>query len=303
MEDTNVEECKDTPQLSKNQQKRLIKREKYLEKKELHKQNRIRRKQPTSIRKKKKRVHISDYKVVLDLEFENLMTDKELASTIAQIQYCYADNRNRDIGLDLYCTSMSPNVHKQLGERCKDYQNWKMTFDDFHFLKHDYSIKKDVESGSGEENGNEISEDKNVTPKHILQKDHIPPKFCYLTADSPNELETLCKDTVYVIGAIVDHNRYKGLCFEKANELGIDHARLPIGKFVKMQSRKVLTINHVVGVLSEYINHHDWEQAFLQILPERKGAKPKLEESIDVEEDGKTANSSETFPTIEKANE
>ena len=34
-------------------------------------------------------------------------------------------------------------------------------------------------------------------------------RIIYLTADSPNTLETLDEDAAYVIGALVDHNRYK----------------------------------------------------------------------------------------------
>lgn len=36
----------------------------------------------------------------------------------------------------------------------------------------------------------------------------------------------------------------QGLTFERAKELGIDHAQLPLSSFVKMNSRKVLAVNH-----------------------------------------------------------
>ena len=41
--------------------------------------------------------------------------------------------------------------------------------------------------------------------------DHARPRerVVYLTADSPNTLDALEDDTAYVIGALVDHNRYK----------------------------------------------------------------------------------------------
>lgn len=42
------------------------------------------------------------------------------------------------------------------------------------------------------------------------------------------------------------HDLIKGLCLERANELGVRHAQLPIGQYVEhMPSRKVLTVNHV----------------------------------------------------------
>ena len=46
-------------------------------------------------------------------------------------------------------------------------------------------------------------------PKHML---------VYLTADSDNELGELDPAAVYIIGGIVDRNRHKQLCYNKAVE-------------------------------------------------------------------------------------
>jgi tRNA (guanine9-N1)-methyltransferase len=86
----------------------------------------------------------------------------------------------------------------------------------------------------------------NTTP--LLYLDYLSPttpleNIVYLTADSPNVLESFDSTKTYVIGGLVDRNRHKSLCFDKAEQAGIQHAQLPISKYVDLNSRNVLTIN------------------------------------------------------------
>lgn len=91
----------------------------------------------------------------------------------------------------------------------------------------------------------------------------------YLTADSPNILDGLAEGQTYIIGGIVDHNRYKvgctgkrgterwlnmqqNLCFGIANEHSIRHAALPISQYIDMASRKVLTVNQCFEIMHRW---------------------------------------------------
>lgn len=92
-------------------------------------------------------------------------------------------------------------------------------------------------------------------------------KIVYLTADSSEELLELNEGETYIVGGICDHNRYKvsaqehlyvsithdsstegqsqNLCLNKAINSQIRHARLPIGRYISLATRKVLTVNQV----------------------------------------------------------
>jgi tRNA (guanine9-N1)-methyltransferase len=102
------------------------------------------------------------------------------------------------------------------------------------------------------------------------------PSIVYLSSDSPHTLERLSPNTTYIIGGIVDKNRHKGLCYKRACERGIATAKLPIGEYMTMQSRTVLTVNHVVEIMLKWLETGDWGDAFLAVIPKRKEAKLKV---------------------------
>ncbi|TGO42137.1 hypothetical protein BHYA_0012g00530 [Botrytis hyacinthi] len=101
------------------------------------------------------------------------------------------------------------------------------------------------------------------------------PNIVYLSSDSENTLTTLSPYTTYVIGGIVDKNRHKGLCYKRACDAGIPTAKLPIGEYMTMQSRTVLTVNHVMEIMIRWLETGDWGKAFLKVIPKRKEARLK----------------------------
>ncbi|OCT47886.1 tRNA m(1)G methyltransferase domain-containing protein [Cladophialophora carrionii] len=105
-------------------------------------------------------------------------------------------------------------------------------------------------------------------------------EIIYLTSDSPNTLSTLSPYSTYIVGGLVDKNRHKGICYKTACDRGIKTAKLPIGEFLEMSSRKVLATNHVVEILLRWMEEATaggeegaWGRAFLRVIPKRKGGK------------------------------
>ena len=242
-----------TGPISKNHKKRIIKELIYESKKDEHQEKkRERRKRALANRKaqgiKKTKITVQEkmgIHIILDLEFNHLMTAKELLSTASQCQHAYADCRRQEIGTHLYLTSVDDAFREYLFKKCTGYENWKLTISPSHFTEFIRLAKENSQT-------------------------QVPSKICYLSADSENDITSLDQDTFYVIGALVDRNRYPNLCLDKAKELGIPHARLPLAKFVQFQTRKVLTINQVVRILAIYSNTNSWEQAIVESIPARK---------------------------------
>merc|ERR1711915_699986 len=117
----------------------------------------------------------------------------------------------------------------------------------------------------------------------------------YLSSDSGNILETLEHGKNYIIGGRVDHNNHKGICFRKAEELGIVHARLPIDQYLEMKTRHVLAINHVYEIMAQFTESGSWKEAFLSTIPNRKGAIEKE----DDDKDSKSEDSSKALASEE----
>lgn len=106
----------------------------------------------------------------------------------------------------------------------------------------------------------------------------------YLTPDSPNVLDQLNKDKVYIIGGLVDHQVRKDKTKSLAEEKGLCTARLPIDKYMelkdispkKKKSGKhafsiVLSVNQVFEILLKFHETQDWRQALGTCVPQRKG--------------------------------
>jgi tRNA (guanine9-N1)-methyltransferase len=187
-------------------------------------------------------------RVVIDCSFENLMNISDISHLGKQVAYCYAINRRMTAPLQLYLTSCTGKMKELLDK--SGLSNWDVHRSEKSFL--------------------DLFLAEQSTPKD---------KIVYLTSDSPNELNEFDDDKVYIIGGLVDHNHHKSLCYNLALENGIAHCQLPIGKYLNMKTRSVLTVNQVYQIICKYVECKDWKQAFMSTLPKRKGAEVLSDES------------------------
>lgn len=192
--------------------------------------------------------------VVIDLGFDDMMTDKEVTSLTSQLTYTYSANRRSPTPFtSLLFTSLNGRTKARL-DAINDagYKRWTNT----KWWEEGYD--RIWTSNSDSCGGNE-------------GLDAHRASLVYLTADSEEELMELKEGEIYVIGGICDHNRYKNLCLEKAKTASIRHARLPIGRYIaSLTTRKVLTVNQVFEILLKWVETRDWEQAFWSVIPRRK---------------------------------
>ncbi|XP_005091028.1 tRNA methyltransferase 10 homolog A [Aplysia californica] len=255
----------DTQKLSKNQLKKLKRKERWLAvKQERRQQEKQKRKQRLAERREKgedigpnrKRLKTNTMKnssckiqVVLDLSLDEYMNDKDVTSLTCQLRHCYSANRRAQNPLQMHFCGSSGKTMKRLDE-IGDYKGWDVYVDT---RPYDEAFSKD--------------------------------SLVYLTSESPNILSDLSEDKVYVIGGLVDHNKHKGLCHQLAEDKGIAHAQLPIGDYFEMTTRKVLAVNHVFSMLLRFTELHDWKKAFLSEMPQRKQASLKEKNADTAEEE------------------
>jgi tRNA (guanine9-N1)-methyltransferase len=243
--------------------------------------------------------------IIIDCGFDEKMLETEITSLSSQITRCYSDNSKAKYRAHLAVSSFN----KRLKERFdtvlqKQYKKWKgVKFLDEDFVKvaqqandwmteqygeHDYS-----ESAFAKQNASIKGEDSQRKGEVI-----------YLSSDSDNVINKLEPYCTYIVGGLVDRNRHKGICYKSAIDAGVKTARLPIGEFLEMNSRKVLTTNHVNEIMLHWLDLGDWGEAFVRVIPKRKGLALKGQavdvESTKVEPESSTKEGSDAKDSAEE---
>ncbi|BES96267.1 RNA (Guanine-9-)-methyltransferase domain-containing protein [Nesidiocoris tenuis] len=264
---TEAGEVQQVETVSKRSRKRQLKKEKWLE---LRPIKRAKERERLRLRRKEAKINNVDLglsrkamknfkmsssdckiRVCLDFSFDHLMGNKELNKCVNQMGRCYSANRRTKNPLQFFVTNFK-GISKNIAEKHDGYSNWDVNFDEKHYSE-------------------------------LFRKEEL----VYLSSESENVITELKEDEVYIIGALVDHNSQKGLCLRIAEENGLKHGRLPIDEFVQLKTRKVLTIDQVFSILANVACcGMSWKEAFLRIIPHRKGAKDKDDaESLGNEEE------------------
>ncbi|PHH60351.1 hypothetical protein CDD81_1836 [Ophiocordyceps australis] len=250
--------------------------------------------------------------VLVDCDFDAYMTDKEHTSLAGQVTRCYSDNRNARYGAHLWIAGWTGKIrHRFQSVLGNQHQHWKgVGFVEGDFLACAEAARAQMRDSQGgpmikslqrsldHDASAACVKDDDSSRSQAEAQSQLNEAFSdvvYLTSESPYTLQRLEPHTCYVVGGLVDRNREKGLCYRRARERGIRTAKLPIGQFMVMHSRQVLATNHVVEIMLKWLECGDWAEAFLAVIPKRKGGKLIGDESPS-QESGDAGIPMETWP-------
>ncbi|XP_065890504.1 tRNA methyltransferase 10 homolog B-like [Dysidea avara] len=183
-------------------------------------------------------------KLVIDCGFVHMMTPKEVCKLACQICYSYGMNNKMGRPFELHLTRVAND-----GAVVQECQRQIDGFDSVPISKTEKQ------------------------PTDIFDCS----KLVYLTPDAKDDLLTLEKDNVYIVGGLVDENVIKRASLNYARTKKISTARLPISTYMvnpsapRSSARAVLTIDQVIHLLAMIYCGSEWPQALQECIPKRKG--------------------------------
>lgn len=253
--------------LTKSQMKKRIKREKWLssrgDRRKLEREKRKNRRKELAQEREKlladgekvvsnfKRIKLmtdsdNKFRIVIDMNFEEYMTDSEIAKAVKQVGRIYAANRRSEQPCQLYITSLVGKIKDQFEITNTGYKNWDANCSELSYM--------------------DLFRDENDVNK----------KFVYLSGDAIDSLpsvDAMLDDAsrIYIIGGLVDHNRHKNLCQTLASKNNIATARLPIHEHMKLNQRHILSTVTVFDIMLNILgSHKQWPEALADSIPKRK---------------------------------
>ncbi|MCJ1249545.1 tRNA methyltransferase 10 [Trapelia coarctata] len=207
---------------------------------------------------------------VFDCGFDDLMLERERISLAAQLTRCYSDNSRAQLKAHLAFSSFGGHLKDRFDNVLSGHhQSWRGV----RFLEEDFveAAEQAKEWMAGERGGKLAGAFAVKNESSADEKPAETGEIIYLSSDSPDTLTELKPYSTYIIGGLVDRNRHKGICYKRAKDRGMKTARLPIGEYMEMTSRFVLATNHVSEIMLKWLELGNWGEAFLKVMPKRKG--------------------------------
>ena len=252
----------------------------------------------TARKKKPKHVRLP-VTFLIDCGFDDLMFENEVVSLASQITRCYSANQQAPFRAHMMLSSFGARLRDRFETTLfNQHRSWKgvQFMDDDFVMASEKANERMSGPGGGalagsfaggareggaeieekaetREGGDETQEDGGETREAI--HDTRVGEVVYLTSDSPDTLAELKPYSTYIIGGLVDRNRHKGVCYKRAMDKGVRTAKLPIGQYMEMNSRFVLATNHVYEIMAKWLENRDWAEAFMAVMPKRKGGSLK----------------------------
>lgn len=251
-----------------------------------------------------------NFSIIVDCAWESYHSDRALTSLGQQLMFCYGETRKATHPSTLYYTGVGPKLMEKLKNTHCD--NWvgvhvvperEYTDMEEYFYKdeddgEDGGVKSQVPPAETSES-NDTKGDGGISKGECdngIQKKQL----IYLTSDATETLKELDPNHAYIIGGIVDRNKYKKASYNKAVAQEVKTYSLPIRENIQMGMTHVLTVNHVVHLLLEKgckgsADEKTWKEALEVIIPTRKvvdeeeACEGEQKETIEAAEEGKGA--------------
>ncbi|EEA05071.1 tRNA -methyltransferase family protein [Cryptosporidium muris RN66] len=181
--------------------------------------------------------------IIVDCSFDDKHSDRNVKSLVVQLSISYSVIRKSSLPFTMIICGVSERLRKGL-------------------------TKTNAEKWLGV----------TITQRNLdlVLKDFRNRNIVYLSADSDDHLDLSSEvrytsDDIFIVGGLIDRNKYKDLCKYRAIELELKTSHLPISESgIKLNNNYVLAINHVIGSLVKYNEFLDWSKALKYILPKRK---------------------------------
>lgn len=289
--------------LSKNQQKKLKRKQEWKEGREARK---VRRKEKNKAKREKDNAAVATDGVresiqvasqdrqqtrravqlpitfIVDCQFDDMMTDNERTSLSSQLTRCYSANKRAPFRAHLAISSFGGKLKDDRFDSTlnRNHESWRgVTFHSEDFMQvagRAGEVMRDSKFGDTiagtwasikSTAAGQLSAASTEEARTPLTQGEV----IYLTSESCNTLQSLKPYSTYIIGGLVDKNRHKGVCYKRALDRGIKTAKLPINDHMKMHTRYVLTTNQVNEIMLKWLECGDWGEAFVQVMPKRKG--------------------------------